>query len=399
MHLQGGRMPLLLEGITILDLTRLLPGPYGTMLLADLGAEVIKVEELEVGDYAREFSPSIGGEGAVFQAVNRNKQSLAVNLKAEEGKTVFRRLCAVTDAVVEQFRPGVMERLGLGWDALRMINPRLVYCALTGYGQDGPYRGRVGRDVNYIASGGILGLTGPEGGPPVLPGVQIADLSGGMMASFGIVAALLARERTGEGRFVDVAMLDTVLSWLALPAAIFAATGEVPTRGRLFLSGGLPGYQVYEAKDGRHISLGALEDKVWRNLCRALGREDLIPFAEPDEASGREVQAELARIFRTRTRAEWIEQLADAEVCFAPVNDLAEAFADPQVLHRGMVAEVPLPDGTIMAQPGTPLHLSGETRRRHEPPPTLGQHTASILSLAGYSAREIAALRAASVIR
>ncbi len=174
---------------------------------------------------------------------------------------------------------------------------------------------------------------------------------------------------------------------------------EGTTRDRLFLSGGLPGYQVYEAKDGRHITLGALEDKVWRNLCRALGREDLIPFAEPDEASGREVQAELARIFRTRTRAEWIEQLADAEVCFAPVNDLAEAFADPQVLHRGMVAEVPLPDGTIMAQPGTPLHLSGETRRRHEPPPTLGQHTASILSLAGYSAREIAALRAAGVIR
>jgi crotonobetainyl-CoA:carnitine CoA-transferase CaiB-like acyl-CoA transferase len=396
---QGGRMPLLLEGITILDLTRLLPGPYGTMLLADLGAEVVKVEEPEVGDYAREFSPSIGGEGAVFQAVNRNKKSLAVNLKAEEGKAVFRRLCAVTDAVVEQFRPGVMDRLGLGWDALRMINPRLVYCALTGYGQDGPYRGRVGHDVNYIASGGILGLTGPEGGPPVLPGVQIADLSGGMMAAFGIVAALLARERTGEGRFVDVAMLDTVVSWLALPAAIFAATGEVPTRGRLFLSGGLPGYQVYETKDGRYITVGALEEKFWRNLCRALGREDLVPFAEPDEKKRQQMLGELGRLFKTKTRDEWIEHLADAEVCFAPVNDLAEAFADPQVLHRGMVAEVPLPDGTIMAQPGTPLRLSGGTRRKHEPPPTLGQHTASILSRAGYPAEEIAALRAAGVIR
>ncbi len=392
-------MPLLLEGITILDLTRLIPGPYGTMLLADLGAEVIKIEEPEVGDDAREFSPTIGGEGAVFQAVNRNKKSVALNLKAEEGKAVFRRLCALADAVVEQFRPGVMDRLGLGWDALREINPRLVYCALTGYGQDGPYRNRVGHDINYIAYGGILGLTGPEGGPPVLPGVQVADLSGGMMAAFGIVTALLARERTGEGRLVDVAMLDTVLSWLALPAAVFAATGGVPRRGRVFLSGGLPGYQVYESKDGRHISVGALEDKFWRNLCRALGREDLVPFAEPDEAKRGEVLAELKHIFKTKTRAEWIEELADAEVCFAPVNDLGEALADPQVLHRAMVVEVPLPDGTIMAQPGTPVHLSGETRPKHEPPPTLGQHTASVLSRAGYSGEEIAALRAGGVVR
>jgi len=392
-------MPLLLEGIAILDLTRLLPGPYGTMLLADLGAEVVKVEEPEVGDYAREFSPSVGGEGALFQAVNRNKKSLALDLKAEAGKAVFRRLCATADVVVEQFRPGVMDRLGLGFEALRANNARLVYCALTGYGQDGPYRDRVGHDINYIASGGILGITGTEGGPPVLPGVQIADLSAGMMVGFGIVAALLARERTGEGRFVDVAMLDTVVSWLSLPAAVFGANGEVPKRGRFFLSGGLPGYQVYETKDGGYITVGALEAKFWRNLCLALGREDLAPFAEPDEAKGRAIQAELARIFKTRTRAEWVERLSDAEVCFAPVNDLAETFADPQVLHRGMVAEVPLPDGTIMALPGTPVHLSSGSRTRHEPPPALGQHTGAILLRAGYSAEEIAALRAAGIIR
>lgn len=392
-------MTLLLEGITILDLSRRLPGSYGTMLLADLGAQVLKVEEPMVGDHAREFPPSIGGEGAVFQAVNRNKQSLALNLKAQAGQAVFRRLAASADVVVEQFRPGVMDRLGLGWDALRALNGRLVYCALTGYGQDGPYRHRVGRDINYIATGGILGLTGAEGGPPILPGVQIGDLSGGMMAALGILAALLARERTGEGRFIDVAMLDTVFSWLCLPAAVFAATGEVPARGRLFLSGGLPGYQVYETKDGRYITVGALEEKFWRNLCRALGREDLVPFAEPDEQRRQQMLVELGRLFKTRTRAEWMEHLADAEVCFGPVNDLAEAFADPQVLHRGMVAEVPLPDGTIMAQPGLPLRLSSGARRKHEPPPTLGQHTGRVLSRAGYSAEEIAALRGAGVIR
>ncbi|MEK7205290.1 MAG: CaiB/BaiF CoA-transferase family protein, partial [candidate division NC10 bacterium] len=250
------RMALLLEGITILDLTRLLPGPYGTMLLADLGAEVVKIEEPEVGDYARAFEPSVGGEGAAFQAVNRNKKSVALNLKVEAGKAAFRRLAATADVVVEQFRPGVMDRLGLGWEALKALNPRLVYCALTGFGQDGPYRNRVGHDVNYIAIGGLLNLTGMEGGPPVLPGVQVADLSGGMMAALGILAALLARERAGEGRFVDVAMLDTVMSWLGLQAALLGATGKTPQRGRWFLGGGLPGYQVYETKDGRHITVG-----------------------------------------------------------------------------------------------------------------------------------------------
>ncbi len=392
-------MALLLEGMTILDLTRLLPGPYGTMLLADLGAEVIKVEELEVGDYAREYSPSIGGEGALFQAVNRNKKSLALNLKLDAGKAVFRRLASTADAVVEQFRPGVMDRLGLGWEALRGLNSRLVYCALTGYGQDGPYRDRVGHDINYIGYGGILGLTGSDGGPPVLPGVQIADLSGGMMAAFGIVAALLARGRTEEGCFVDVAMLDTVVSWLGLHAGIFAATGERPQRGRTFLTGGLPGYQVYETKDCRYITVGALEDKFWRNLCLALGREDLVPHAEAEGDRRSEVQEALADIFKTRTREEWIARLADAEVCFGPVNDLDEVFADPQVLHRGMLTEVPLPDGTIMTQPGTPVHFSSGVRRKHEPPPTLGQHTVPILSRAGYSGEEIAALRVAGVIR
>ncbi len=392
-------MALLLEGITVLDLTRLLPGPYGTMLLADLGAEIIKVEEPEVGDYAREYSPSIGGEGAVFQAVNRNKKSLALNLKLDAGKAVFCRLASTADAVVEQFRPGVMDRLGLGWESLKRLNPRLVYCALTGYGQDGPYRDRVGHDINYIGYGGILGLTGPEGGPPVLPGVQIADLSGGMMAAFGIAAALLARGRTGEGCYVDVAMLDTVVSWLSLHAGNFAATGERPKRGRTFLSGGLPGYQVYETKDDRYITVGALEGKFWRNLCLALGREDLVPEAEPGEARRSEVQEALARIFKTRTREEWIAQLSDAEVCFGPVNDLDEALADPQVLHRGMLVEVPLPDGTIMAQPGTPVHLSSGNRRKHEPPPALGQHTVPILSRAGYSREELEALRSSGVIR
>ncbi|MGE5851362.1 MAG: CaiB/BaiF CoA transferase family protein, partial [Candidatus Methylomirabilota bacterium] len=352
-------MALLLKGITILDLTRLLPGPYGTMLLADLGAEVVKIEEPEVGDYARVFEPSVGGEGAAFQAVNRNKKSVALNLKVEAGKAAFRRLAATADVVVEQFRPGVMDRLGLGWEALKALNPRLVYCALTGFGQDGPYRNRVGHDINYIALGGLLHLTGMEGGPPVLPGVQVADLSGGMMAALGILAALLARERTGEGRCVDVAMLDTVMSWLGLQAAFLGATGKTPQRGRWFLGGGLPGYQVYETRDGRYISVGALEEKFWRNLCVALGREDLIPFAEPDEAKRREIQAELGGIFKAKTRDEWCAQLADAEVCFAPVNDLAEALADPQARHRGMAAEVPLPDGTIMLLPGTPVHLSG----------------------------------------
>lgn len=278
-------------GLRLLDLSRLLPGPYCSLLFADLGAEVIKVEEPGLGDYARSNLPHYGktGVGAAYLMLNRNKKSLALNLKADAGKAIFRRLIRTADVLLESFRPGVMDRLGLGWEALRGENPGLVYCALSGYGQDGPYRNLVGHDINYMGYAGALAITGPRGGPPLMPGVQVADIGGGaLMAAFAIAAALHHRARAGQGQFLDVSMTDGVVSWLANHYGPFFATGQLPVRGEERLNGGWVCYQIYETADGKHLTLGALEPKFWANLCALLRREDLIPhqYATARRATG-----------------------------------------------------------------------------------------------------------------
>jgi crotonobetainyl-CoA:carnitine CoA-transferase CaiB-like acyl-CoA transferase len=377
-----------LDGSRILDLTRLLPGNYGTLLLADLGADVIKVEEPGRGDYMRWTPPMVGDESAVHRALNRGKRSVTVNLKSEAGRAVLLRLAAGADALLESFRPGVMDRLGVGYDALRSDNERLVYCAITGYGQDGPYRDRVGHDINYIGYSGLLHATGLPGGPPVLPAVQVGDFGGGMAAALGTVAAVGEARRTGRGRFVDVSMLDVVTSWMGVLMSWYLATGEVPPRGGMPLSGGLACYRVYRTSDGKHLAVGALEPRFWKALCDALEIPELVDrhFGPPGEQE--HVASRLQEVFGKRTRDEWAERLADLEACVGPVDDVSEAVGDPQVRHRGLVAEI---DGAA-AGPGPAIGLPG-TEQAVRPAPGLGEHTDEVLAEAGLSAADVDELR------
>lgn len=388
-----------LQGLRILDLTRLLPGGYATCMLADLGADVVKVEEPGRGDYIRLMPPMAGEVSAGHVALNRNKRSITLNLKDPGGRDVFKELVPSFDVVVESFRPGVMNRLGLGWDVLSELHPRLVYCAITGYGQDGPRARAAGHDVDYAAYSGVLGITGEPGGPPIVPGVQIGDLAGGGMAAvIAILAALRKRDATGLGDFCDVSMTDGLVSWLSMHAAAYFATGEVPRRGEMHLSGAHPCYRVYRAADG-WLAVGALEPQFWAALCAALDRPDLVDdgFAVGERRDA--VIAELEALFATRTRAEWMDGLGDADACVAPVNDLAETFADEQVLHRDMVVHAPLADGTDWRHVGVPIKLRGAPGDATRlPPPGLGEHTDEVLLAAGVPAERVAALRAAGAV-
>jgi len=317
-----------LDGLAVLDLTRLLPGAAATMQLANFGAEVVKIEEPGRGDYARWMPPYLDGQGAVFRMVNRGKKSVALDLKSDSGRAAFLKMAETADVVVESFRPGTMQRLGLSYETLRALNPRLIYVSITGYGQDGPWASLAGHDINYQALGGALDLNGARGGPPAIPGVQLADLAGGAMhAVVGVLLALAARAKTGRGQTVDVSMLDGV-AWL-LPVALgfHAATGELPARGDGLLTGRYACYRVYEAADGRWIAVGALEPKFWQALCRALDCEHFIPDQFADGQRREEIVAELARIFRQRTAEDWFERLRPADVCVTPVRNVAEVAA------------------------------------------------------------------------
>jgi crotonobetainyl-CoA:carnitine CoA-transferase CaiB-like acyl-CoA transferase len=388
-------------GLRILDLSRLLPGAYCSLLFADLGAEVIKVEEPGLGDYARVTRPHFkdSGIGAYFLLLNRNKKSLSLNLKMEAGKLVFRRLVGTADVLLESFRPGVMDRLGFGWASLRALNPRLVYCAISGYGQDGPYRDLAGHDINYLGYAGVLSVTGARGGPPLLPGVQVADLGGGsLLAAFGIAAALLHRATSGRGQFVDASMTDGVVSWLAPYLGPFFATGELPARGEERLNGGWPCYQIFETADGRYLTLGALEPKFWANLCRLLGREDLIPFQYAQGEARDRVEAELRAIFRAKPRDEWVALLRTTDVCAGPVSTLDEVARDPQFQARGLFQEVRHLRAGAVPQVACPVKLSATPGRIETPPPELGEHTDALLAELGYDEAAIQALRADGVV-
>jgi crotonobetainyl-CoA:carnitine CoA-transferase CaiB-like acyl-CoA transferase len=388
-------------GLRMLDLSRLLPGPYCSLLFADLGADVIKVEEPGRGDYARRTPPFWGDSdvGAYFLLLNRNKRSVSIDLKAGAGKEIFRRLVRTADVLLESFRPGVMDRLGLGWEALRAENPGLVYCAISGYGQDGPYRDLVGHDVNYMGYAGALSVTGPRGGPPLTPGVQVADLGGGaLMAAFAIAAALHHRGESGQGQLVDVSMTDGVVSWLIPHLAAFFATGRVPERARERLNGGWPSYGVYEAADGGHVTLGALEPQFWANFCRLAGRDDLQPLQHAEGAERDRVEGELTRLFRTRPRAEWVTLLHQADVCAGPVLALDEVVRDPQLVQRGLFTEVEHPKLGPVRQVAFPVRLSATPGRVRTPPPELGEHTDDVLHGLGYDAAAIAAYRRDGVV-
>jgi alpha-methylacyl-CoA racemase len=390
-----------LEGVRVLDLSRLLPGGFCSLLLADFGAEVLKVEDTGAGDYVRWAPPLYEGaapsaQSAMFLSLNRNKRSIRVNLKEEGGRNVLLRLAREYDVLLESFRPGVLDRLGVGYDRLREGNPGLVYCAITGYGQDGPYTARSGHDMNYLGLIGLLGLTGERDGPPIQSGGQVADLGGGaLMAAFGILAALRERDRSGEGQFVDVSMADGALSWLAMVAGRYFADDVVPQRGDLELAGRLVCYRPYAAKDG-WVTLGALEPKFWQAWCRGVGREDLIE--KQFDAPGSETHAEVERIFLERTRDEWQAFASEHDCCLEPVLDLDEALRSELVRAREMVVELDQPGAGKVKQLGVPVKLSRTPGGARAPGPVLGEHTDEVLAAAGYSEEEIAALKESGAV-
>jgi crotonobetainyl-CoA:carnitine CoA-transferase CaiB-like acyl-CoA transferase len=380
----------LLQRFKMLDLSRLLPGPYCSLLLADLGMEVLKIEDLELGDYLRKMGPVRKEDSGYFLAINRNKRSMRLNLRIQEGKEIFYKLIESYDIVLESFRPGVMGRLGIGYQELRKKNPRVILCSLSGYGQDGPYQERSGHDVNYIGLGGVLELTGEKDKSPVIPAVQIADLgAGGMMAAIAILAAALHREKTGEGQFLDISMLDGVVSWLSIHAGKFLMDGDLPKRGEMHLAGRYACYQVYPTEDGRHMSLGALEPKFWKNFCETIGRREIIlkQFIEGDEQV--RIIEEIRSLFKTKTQKEWVDLFKNADACCEPILTLEEVFAHPQVLHREMVREFEHPVEGRFRAVGNPIKSSGFQFETRTPPPRCGEHTLEVLKSIGYSDKEI----------
>jgi crotonobetainyl-CoA:carnitine CoA-transferase CaiB-like acyl-CoA transferase len=395
-------MSLPLDGVRVLDLSRLLPGGFCSLLLSDFGADVLKVEDTRMGDYVRWAPPHHPGversaSSALFLGLNRGKRSIRIDLKSDGGREVLLRLARESDVVLESFRPGVMDRLGVGYERLREVNSGLVYCAITGYGQDGPYRDRSGHDLNYLGLVGLLGLTGERDGPPVQPSGQIADVGGGaLMASFGILAALRERDRSGEGQFVDVSMADGALSWLAMIAAAHLA-GATARRGALPLGGALLCYRPYACADG-WVTLGALEPKFWQAFCRGVGREDLLErqFDPPGSPAHREVES----VFASRTRAEWAGFASEHDCCLEPVLELDEALESQNVRARDMVTELDQPGAEAPVRLlGVPVKLSrtpGDANRA--PGPTLGQDTEAVLAELGYSAEEIRALEDAGAV-
>lgn len=386
-----------LEGIRVLDLTRLFPGGFCTQLLADFGADVIKVEDTGAGDYIRQAPPYYGGEldsgqtaSALYLSLNRNKKSVRIDLKDERGRAAFMKLAEGADVVVEGFRPGVTARLGVDYETLRQANPGLVYCSITGYGQDGPFRDRAGHDINYQAATGILAMTGLKDGQPVLPAVQVGDLGGGALpAAFGILAALFEKQRTGKGQMVDISMTDGALAWLAMVAGRHFADGTTPRRGEMELTGGLACYMPYEAADG-WIACGALEPKFWKAFCEGAGHPELVENQfDPPGSPGWE---KVAEVFRSRTRDEWKAFNDEYDCCIEPILEVEEALGSDLARERGMVIEFEQPGIGTVRQVGNPVRLSETPADTSGPAPAIGADTEAVLAEAGMSGEQIEAL-------
>jgi len=382
----------MLHGLKILDLTRLLPGPFATRLLADWGADVLKVEDPRGGDYARAIPPLLHGEGVHFLQVNSNKRSLALDLKNEAGRGVLRRLLQTHDTLVESYRPGVMARLGLDYIDLKDDYPRLIYASLTGYGRQSPYRERAGHDANYLALSGGLSLTGLPDGSLAIPGSQVADISAALYLAFTIAAAAYGRQVVGTGGLLDLSIADAAQTILAMPFGEYSATGHAPGPADQIVSGRYVNYKIYRTADGKAMCLAALEPKFWHNFCRTIDKPHLFDEAyalnQPDDPVNRELEA----MFVSRTRAEWIAVFADADCCCEPVLRLDEAPAHPHFAARHASREIAHPAAGIYRQVNTPFIGIPYEQSPYRPAPRLGEHNDEVLREAGYSGAEITEL-------
>jgi len=376
-----------LDGITVIDLSRLLPGPYCSMILADHGARVIAVED-------KRFL----ADGLFFNLINRNKEHMSLNLKTDEGREIFYRLLEKADVLLEGFRPGVVNRLGVDYESVKKANPKIIYCSITGYGQNGPFRDRVGHDVNYLSYAGVLDLIGEKDHPPSIPGVQIADIAGGgMNAAIGILLALVARGTTGKGQYIDISMTDGMVGFL--PAALFfrQLTGQEPRRADGLLSHRYACYNTYETADGRYLSIGAVENRFWKQLCDTLAIPEYAPL-QYDDQRREEILQSMRQTFKQKTLDEWDAILADLDICWGRIQSTREVLEDPLFLERETVVEIEDKDGKKSKTLGVTVKLSETPGTIRTPPVGFGESTAAILKEFGYSPEEIKELEENEVI-
>ena len=391
-----------LEGIRILDLSRVLAGPYTSMMLADFGADVIKIETLEVGDDSRAFGPFVGKESAYFMSLNRGKRSMTLNLKSSEGQVIFKKMVKEADVVLENYRPGVMEKFGLGYEVLREINPRVVYAACSGFGHSGPYMTKPAYDIIVQGLGGIMSITGQEGGEPTRVGASVGDITAGLFTAIGILTALYSRAITGRGQKVDVAMLDCQVAILENAISRYLVSGTVPSPiGNRHPS--ITPFEAFRAQDG-FIIIAIGNDRLWAKFCQLIQREDLVTdeyfVTNADRTKNqKQLKAILDKKFPARTVAEWIKVLDGAGIPCGPINTIDKVLADPQVKSRNMIVEIENPVAGHFKMPGIPIKLSATPGSVELPAPLLGQHTDEILQeLLGMSVQQIADLRSKKVI-
>jgi crotonobetainyl-CoA:carnitine CoA-transferase CaiB-like acyl-CoA transferase len=377
-----------LSGIRILDLTQLYPGPLATMMLADMGADVVRLEHPNRPDNIHYLPPFIGKESAAYLTLNRSKRSLALDTGNEEGRKVFFDLVKTADVVMEQFRPGVLEKIGIGYEQAAPFNPRIIYVSITGFGQDGPYRKKAGHDINYLALGGLLSQV-KKGKEMVLPGFQTADVvGGGYMGIIACLGALWHREKTGKGQKVDVSMTDGIMPMLTLQLAQYWGSGESGEIMNPF-DGSFPFYGVFECADGKHVSLGALEQKFWTGFCQMAGKPEWLPlqFATGDEK--RRVREEIARFFKSKPREEWLKLAEVHDICLSSIHEMEDLEKDPQLQARQMIVEMEHENGLKLKGVGIPIKFSDSKPDQPEPAPAVGQDSIEILKEAGYSEERI----------